>query len=212
MKIRSTNGVLSCLLAALVAVSVGGSAAQAEPISFKEARKALPRANAKAVITFDETLVPQADRARLETARQSLADVLKTLGEAMPSYGAVAISPSEGLFVEWLNGVGQYHNPAAALAAALAYCDLNRQPDSAPCAVLVEVSPRGASPDDVIAMSSPANAALRGAYRKMDAPKAFAISPSTGNFAFDRGDGSRALEACAAAGQGVTDCKIVVAD
>jgi len=208
MKTRALKGVAALLLAALVA----GGPALSEPISFKEARKALPRAKAKAAITFDESIVPEADRARLETSRQSLADVLNALGKAIPSYGAVAISPTEGLFVEWLNGVGQYHNLPAARAAAVAYCELNRKPESSPCTVLVEVAPKGAAADDVIAMSGLANAALRGAYRKMDAPKAFAISPSTGNFGFDRGDGSQALEACATAGQGVGDCEIVVAD
>ena len=199
-------------LGGLCAVLLAASAAMAEPLSFKEARKALPRANAKPAIAFDETLVPPADRARLENAKQSLGDVLGTLGAAMPSYGAVAISPSEGLFVEWLNGVGQYHNLPAARAAALAYCEANRQAASAPCQVLVEVAPKGAEPQDPIMLSGPANAALRGAYRKLKAPKAFAISKSSGNFGFDRGDGGRALNACASAGQGADDCVIVVAD
>ncbi len=193
-----------------LALLAGG--ALAEPLSFKDARKALPRANAKPAIAFNEAVVPQADRARLENAKQSLGDVLTTLGEAIPHYGAVAISPSEGLFVEWLNGVGQYHSLPAARAAALAYCNANRNSASAPCQVLVEVAPKGAKPGDAITISGPANAALRGAYRKMKSPKAFAISQSTGNFGFDRGDGGRALNACASAGPGANDCIIVVAD
>ena len=199
-------------LVGLCAALLVASAAMAEPLSFKEARKVLPRANAKPAIAFNEALVPPADRARLENAQQSLGDVLGTLGAAMPSYGAVAITPSEGLFVEWLNGVGQFHNLPAARAAALAYCNANRKAESVPCEVLVEVAPKGAASDDAITLSGPANAALRGAYRKLKAPKAFAISQSTGNFGFDRGDGGRALNACASAGQGASDCTIIVAD
>lgn len=207
-----TNRTKIAAMTGLCAALLTASAALAEPISFKEARKVLPRANAKPAVAFNEAIVPQADRARLESAKQSLADVLNTLGEAMPSYGAVAISPSEGLFVEWLNGVGQYHSLPAARAAALAYCNANRQDASAPCEVLVEVAPKGAKPQDAITVSGPANAALRGAYRKMKSPKAFAISQSTGNFGFDRGDGGRAMSACASAGQGADDCVIIVAD
>lgn len=196
---------------ALSAVLMTGGAL-AEPLSFKEARKVLPRANAKPAIAFNEALVPQTDRARLENARQSIGDVLTTLGEAIPAYGAVAISPSEGLFVEWLNGVGQFHSLPAARDAALAYCNANRNAASAPCQVLVEVAPKGAKPGDAITVSGPANAALRGAYRKLKSPKAFAISLSTGNFGFDRGDGGRAINACASAGKGAADCRIIVAD
>ncbi len=186
--------------------------AAAETLSFKEARKALPRANAKASITFDAAAVPAADRAKIEAGGQPLEKLLGQLGASIPAYGALAISPSEGLFVDWLNGAGQFHSIGDARAAALAYCNGKRKGGSAKCVLLVEVMPRGSSEEDVFSLSGPANAALRGAYRKLKSPKAFAISAKTGNFGFDRGDGGRALDACAVAGKGAKDCRIVVVD
>jgi hypothetical protein len=193
-----------------VAAALLCAPAMAEPLSYSEARKLLPRANAKAAIGVEASLVPETDRARLEGARQSIDDVLASLGAALPAYGALAISPSEGLFVEWLNGTGQHHSVQAAHRAALDYCNAKRKRSSAPCQIVVQVTPRGAKPGAALSLSGPAIAAFRGAYRKLNAPKAFAISPSTGSFGFDRGDGGRALEACARAG--ARDCKIVVAD
>ena len=197
------------LLACLAAFSLP---AAAESLSYKEARKLLPRANAKAVVSINEAPVPQSDRAQLEGARQKLSDVLEALGDALPLYGALAISPSEGLFVDWLNGVGQHHSAEAARAAALAYCNGKRRQGSAPCVVVVDASPKGAKAGAALSLSPVANAALRGEYRKLTSPKAFAISEKTGNFGFDRGDGGRAVAACAAAGQGARDCRVVVAD
>ena len=196
-------------LACMAAMSLP---AAAETLTFKEARKALPRANAKSSITFDVSIVSDEVRARVEAGGQPLEKLLGQLGASIPAYGALAISPSEGLFVDWLNGAGRFHSIADARAAALAYCNDNRKSGSDTCALLVEVTPKGSSEEDAFSLSGPANKALRGPYRKMKAPKAFAISAKTGNFGFDRGDGGRALEACASAGDGAGDCKIVVAD
>lgn len=201
MKLMTT---LACMAALILPAS-------AETLTFKEARKALPRAKAKASITYDVDIVPAADRAKLEVGKQTVEALLGQLGASIPAYGALAISPSEGLFVEWLNGAGQFHSIEDARAAALAYCNKNRKGSSAKCAVLVEVTPKGAK-EGAFSLSGPANAALRGPYRKMKSPKAFAISAKTGNFGFDRGDGGRALDACGAAGDGATDCRVVVAD
>lgn len=197
------------ILACLAAMSLP---ALGESLSFKEARQQLPRANAKAQIAVNEAPVPASDREQLEGARQKLSDVLMSLGGALPQYGALAISPSEGLFVDWLNGAGQHHSLAAARAAALRYCNAKRRRSSAGCKIVVEVSPRGAKAGTKLSLSQPANAALRTEYRKLKSPKSFAISEKTGNFGFDRGDGSRAVAACARAGQGASDCKVVVAD
>ncbi|MEM9583961.1 MAG: 5-aminolevulic acid synthase [Pseudomonadota bacterium] len=188
------------------------SSALAEPLSFKEARKALPRANAKPVVEMFQANIPETDKARLGGTDKSVEKLLRTLGTTVPAYGAVAISPSEGLFVEWLNGAGQFHSLAAARAAALDYCDSNRKRGSAPCEIVVLVTPKGAKADAALTLSGPANAALRKDYRKLQAPKAFAISEKTGNFGFARGDGGRALSRCEAGGQGASDCKIVVSD
>lgn len=198
------------ILTISILVALLAAPATAQTLSFSDARKALPRANAKAAVGVEARFVPASDKERLEKASQSIDDVLASLGAALPAYGALAISPSEGLFVEWLNGVGQHHSLQAAREAALLYCNANRKSSSAPCQIVVQVTPQGAKPDAALSLSGPANAALRDGYRKLKAPKAFAISPSTGSFGFDRGDGGRALDACGRAG--ARDCTIVVAD
>ncbi len=53
-------------------------------------------------------------------------------------------------------------------------------------------------------------------YRKGKGPKAFAISPDTGAYAFGKGEGAdvTALTACntEAKAKGATDCDVVIAD
>ncbi len=197
-----------CLAGVILSLSTGLSVA--EPLSFNDARKLLPRANAKPVIATFPDVVSAADAAQLTKARQSVEDVLTSLGQAMPAYGAMAISPDEGLFVDWLNGAGGFHSTASARAAAITQCNEAKKDASADCMVIVEVAPKGAS--ETFSLSPEANAVFRKDYRKMDAPKAFATSASTGHFGFDRGDGGRALDACERASDNAGDCKIVVQD
>ena len=179
---------MKSLICLAVALSFGVSGAFAESLSFNEAKRALPRATAKPVVTTYADRVPEADKAKLTGANQSLDDVLGVLGGALENYGAVAISPSEGLFVEWLNGVSQFHSTATARAAALAYCNGQKKSASAPCVVIAETAP------------------------KLAKPRAFAISDATGNFGMARGDGGRAMDACEKAAKGASDCRIVIAD
>lgn len=184
--------------------------AMAEPLSFGEARKALPSAGKRVNLETYPDRVPEGDAAKFEAAGMSLKDVFEGIGATLEGYGAVAISPDEGLVVEWLSGVSQFHSLDAARAAAISYCNDKKEASSANCVIVAEVSPRGAKDGAVLTLSQSANAALRKGYRKLDAPKAFAISPSQGAFGFDRGDGSQALAACARSG--ATDCAIVIAD
>jgi len=182
----------------------------AEPLTFKEARKALPGAGKRVSVETYPDRVPASDIAKLEGVGLSLKETFKQIGASLEGYGAVAISPDEGLVVPWIQGVGQHHSLQAARTAALNYCNEQKAAASADCVIVVEASPKGAKEDAPLSLSASANAALRKGYRKMDAPKAFAISPTTGAFGFDRGDGGRALAACKRGG--ATDCKIVVAD
>lgn len=184
----------------------------AEPLSFKEARKILPRANGKVELVSFPEVVPAKDMAALAAANMKSDDVFKAIGASLEGYGAVAISPDEGLLVEWISGVSQHHSIQAARDAALSYCNSKKNEDSADCEVIVEVAPKGAKVDDALTLSLAANSALRGPFRKMEKPRAFAISPSTGDFGMDRGDGTRAIANCAAAANSATDCVVVVAD
>lgn len=178
-----------------------GTSAIAEPLSFKEARKMLP--NGKRV---DGQVI------EFEFLDEKAKAILKTLIASVPYYGALAVSPDEGLFVEWLQAAGQHHSIDAARASALSHCEANRKPSSAACVVVLEVSPKGARDGASLSLSADGYTAFRGAYRKLKAPKAFAISESQGTFGFAKGDGLRALDACKSSGAGARDCKIVIAD
>ena len=185
-----------------VCLSAMALPAASESLSFKEARKALP--NGKrivAALTEDAGFLAEKEQG-----------IVKQLEANIPFYGALALTPSEGLYVDWLNAAGQHHSIEAARAAALAHCEANRKPSSEPCVVVYEVAPRGAKADAPLSLSAEANAALRKDYRKLRAPKGFAISKSKGTFGFAAGDGARALDACAKSGEGASDCEIVVAD
>ena len=186
------------LALALIGVAGGGAA---DSLSFKEARKVLPRGGRTVTALPDTTFLDDKQQA-----------ILRALTDSIPYYGALAISPDEGLFVEWLNAAGQHHSIMAARAAALRYCEANRKKESAECVVVLEVSPKGADPDAPLSLSADAADALRGDYRKLKSPKAFAISTNLGTFGFARGDGGRALDTCSKMGSGAKDCRVVVAD
>lgn len=191
---------LRCSMAALLVFGLALPAA-GESLSFKDARKALPKGNRTVATLTDTSFLAEKEQA-----------IVKSLESNIPYYGALALTPSEGLYVEWLNATGQHHSMEAARAAALAHCEGNRKKSSNPCVVVFEVAPRGAKEGAALSLSAEANAALRGDYRKLKAPKGFAISKTEGTFGFAAGDGARALDACAKAGEGARDCEIVVAD
>lgn len=191
---------LRCGMAALVVIGLALPAAS-ESLSFKEARKAVPK-GARTVATLMDTSF-------LEEKEQA---IVKSLEANIPYYGALALTPSEGLYVEWLNAAAQHHSIEAARTAALSHCEANRRAASEPCVVVFEVAPRGVKDDAPLSLSAEATTALRGDYRKLKAPKGFAISKTKGTFGFAAGDGARALDGCAKAGAGASDCEIVVAD
>lgn len=195
--------MFSILRTSLAAFAVFALAlpATSESLSFKEARKALPKGNRVVATLPDTSFLGEKDLA-----------IVKSLESNIPYYGALALSPTEGLYVEWLNASGQHHSIEAARSAALAHCEANRKPASDACVVVLEVAPKGAKPDAPLSLSAEANSALRGEYRKLKAPKGFAVSKSKGTFGFAKGDGARALDACAKSGDGASDCEIVVAD
>jgi hypothetical protein len=198
------------ILSALVGV-FAATQLVADPISYKEARKILPKANGKFDLVSYPDAVPEKDLATLAAAKMKSKDVFNAIGASLEGYGAVAISPDEGLLVEWISGVSQHHSLDAARAAAIDYCNGKKKAESADCEIIVEISPKGAK-EGALTLSASAIAAVRGAYRKLDKPRAFAISPSTGDFGMDRGDGGRALDNCASAANKAKDCIVVIAD
>lgn len=201
----------SLILAAIVGM-FGATQLLAEPFSSREALRILPKARGEVTLATYPNRMPQKDLAQLEAAKLKLKDVFAAVGASLAGYGAVAISPDEGLLVDWISGVSEHHSAAAAQKGALDYCNAKKKKSSAACVILVEVAPKRAKASAALTLSESANAALRGPYRKLKKPKAFAISPSSGDFGFETGKAARALAACGAAQNKSGDCKVVIVD
>lgn len=155
---------------------------------------------------------PDVALADLDFLDAATARALEQYARQLPYYAAIAVSPGEPAANRVSPGAVNYHSPEAASRAALAACNAQRTTGAA-CVIVAQTRPRGYEPGR-LTMSIRATEALRGDFRRLDAPKAFAISPATGQFAFARGDGARALARCnaAAAEQGERDCAVVVAE
>jgi hypothetical protein len=140
-------------------------------------------------------------------------DQAKILGEVakdQPYYGAIAVSPDEGLMSEATIAAANYHNIEAASVAALAGCDAARK-GAQPCVVVALVRPQGweARP---LQLSADATLAFNKDYAGKNA--ALAVSTGTGTWGMAKGENAAdaAVAACAAKLTGPNDCKVVVAD
>ena len=173
--------------------------AQAEPITSSEARKVLFRDKGRTGVVNDHSFIGQTERAALE----------QYAGQ-FDYYAAMAVSPGDPAESGSAVALANFHSLDAAEAAALAGCEARRQ-TGRECVIVATVAPRkyDARP---LTLSVEATVAVRGDYRKLDAPKAFAVSPSTGAWAFARGDGARALAQCSAKAGEANDCRVVIAD
>ncbi len=178
------------LLAGLMALP-----AMAEPLTEKAARKVLFAPKGAAVEMMAGSGLSEQDQA-----------VLALVAAQQPYYGAIAISPDEGMMSEATVAAANYHDTAAAEAAALAECDAKKTGGAA-CVIAALIRPEGyeARP---LQLSVDATTALRGDYPGKGG--ALAISGLTGAWGIGQG-ADAALSACAAK-TGATDCIVVVQD
>ena len=139
------------------------------------------------------------------------ADILKQVGAAQPYYGAIAVSPDEGIMVEATVAAANHHSTDAASAQALAACDAKRK-GAKPCVIVALIRPEGWVPQ-AFQLSSGATADFAD-YLKVRRDKAFAVSPSTGLWgqAKGRDAAAKAVADCAAKGSKPADCAIIVQD
>ena len=128
------------------------------------------------------------------------AELLKTVGVSQPYYGAIAVSPDEGIMVKATVAAANYHTTEAASAAALKGCNAARQ-GARQCEVVALIRPRGWQPHPV-QLSAAATEDFEANYRGRGA-KAFAISTVTG----DWGLGTSAAEATQKCG---ANCRILM--
>lgn len=186
------------ILAAILAVGVV-QAAGAEVLTGKATKKLLYSSDALAVQVMKQAF--------LTTDQEQ---ILGSVATQQPYYGAIAVSPDEGLMSEATIAAADYHSVEAATVAALAGCDAARKAETA-CVIVAVVRPEGweARP---IQLSSTATAAFRKDYAGKGG--ALAVSAGTGAWAMAEGAnaGETAIAACAAKLTGQNDCTVVVAD
>ncbi|PRY26510.1 hypothetical protein CLV78_101608 [Aliiruegeria haliotis] len=142
----------------------------------------------------------------------AVAKAIKKAASQIPYYGAIAVSPGEPVSSNLMSTMANYHSAEAAQQAALANCN-SRRTVGKPCVVIATITPKRFKPRG-LTMSVEATKAFGKDYRRLKSPKGMAISPSTGVFGYDRGDGGRAVSRCnaAAAAKGAQDCRLVISD
>lgn len=177
--------------------------ALAEPVDEKTAQKELFSERGRIVTISDVGFLGKTEK-----------DALDKFAKSLAYYAAMAVSEGDPV----ANGSGvalaNFHSPAAAEKAALAACNARRTVGK-PCIIIARTYPRNFKVRD-LSLSVEATTAFKKEYRRASAPKAMAISDSTGQFGIERGDGGRAIAACNAkaskAPGGSADCRVVIQD
>ena len=129
-----------------------------------------------------------------------------------PYYAAMAVSPGDPPTTGSAVAEANHHSVEAAQRAALAACNARRTTGQ-DCVIVATVVPRRYRAR-AFTLSTSATDTMKSRYRQLKAPKALAVSPSTGAYGYARGDGARALEVCNEQAQerGARDCQIAVMD
>lgn len=139
----------------------------------------------------------------VDTLPENEAGALTQVAKAQPYYGAVAISPDEGLMSEATMAAVDHHTVDAASAAALAVCNAKKK-GAADCVVAAVIRPEGweARPLQLSSSATSDFANYSGAL---------AISAATGSWGIGN-SAEEAVAACAAKQQAATDCAVAIAD
>ncbi|MFV2052530.1 5-aminolevulic acid synthase [Aliiroseovarius sp. YM-037] len=200
----------SMVVAVVCLVGLMAQAAGAQVVNESTARSALFAPRGLDVRFVNTERLSENDRALLPALEREM-----ERSDQVFYYGATALAPDEGFMSNTNQIAANHHSLAAAEAAALAACNAARQ-SSTPCVVVGHIIPRKYEPGRAIQLGQAATADFRRNYRRGRGPKAFAISPSTGQWGIGKGDGAAeaALSACTnQRGQGgATDCNIIIND
>ena len=132
-------------------------------------------------------------------------NAVKSVLAAQPYYGAMAMSPDEGLMSESTVATANFHSVAAAGAAAVAQCN-EKKTGATPCIVVAVVQPKGWKAR-ALQLSSEATAGLKSGYPEIGG--ALAVSTVTGVWGMGQ-TAEAALGACAATAAKPKDCAVVV--
>lgn len=182
----------------LVLGMAAATAGAAQPVDGRSARDALfsPRGSSVAIV---RGVLPE-----------DQAELLAGVAAGQAYYGAIAVSPDEGLMVEATVAAVNHHSVEAAATAAVRDCNA-RKKGRADCVVAALIRPRGWEEGRALALSAMATEAFRSDYGRSGA-RALAVSPSTGAFGLGKGEGAAEAALAACAEGGATDCAVAVAD
>ncbi len=133
----------------------------------------------------------------------------RKMGQGVRYYTSIAYAPDEGLVSETLQGAVNFHSPAAADAAAIAACNAVRRGGKR-CVLAARVVPENYE-RRTLTLSVEATSAFETQYRRAQAPKAFAISPTSGAWGIGKSDAA-AVANCAEKRKNTRDCKVVIRD
>ncbi|WP_128253637.1 DUF4189 domain-containing protein [Falsirhodobacter deserti] len=176
----------------LIAATFAATTATAQTMTLNDVRGML-YPNAKGAVEILPKDYLPADQAAL----------LQQVGAQQAYYGAIAISPDEGIMVEATVAAANYHNTETASAAALRDCNARRKA-ARECEVVGFIRPAGWKSQPV-QLSQTATEAFIDDFRG-NQPKAFAISPNSGDWGLAKGDNA-ADEAVAQCGAG---CQVLI--
>lgn len=168
--------------------------AQAEAVTGKAAGK-LVFAEAKAEVKLLENV---------DLPKEQLKAVKSVLA-AQPYYGAMAMSPDEGLMSESTVATANFHSTEAAAAAAVAQCNAKKT-GATPCVLVAVVQPKGWKAR-ALQLSSEATAGFMAGYPAVGG--ALAISTATGVWGMGQ-NAEAALGACAETPAKPKDCAVVI--
>lgn len=191
----------------VMALAIAAPAAAQEVVDARAAQRQLFNAARAELIVQPQPGVHAGLMALLADRRQVEGFIAQ-----IPYYGAIAVSPDEGMVESAIVSVGNYHSAASAVAAALKICNAQRKAGTSPCVSVAEIRPRGWEAR-ALQLSAGATAIFRRDYRRSQGARAFAASPSSGGYAIGRGPAAEAeaIASCNAAGS-VSDCRIAIKD
>lgn len=186
-------------LAIMVAIGLlAGEAALADPVTGKTAQGQL----------FDPAK-PEVVMAPANVLSAKDQKLLQSVLVGQPYFGAIAVSPDEGLASEATVAAANHHTAEAATRAALDACESKRK-GKRPCAIVGTIRPEGWKPQ-ALSLSSDATKGFRETYGSRG-PRALAISPSTGRWGLGKGEGAGKSALAECAKSGAADCILAVAD
>ena len=178
--------------------------AHAEVLNERDARRALFSAKGHAV-----QVAPGLTELQQKIATEIIPLMAQQLRQPVRYYAAIAYSPDDGMVHDSLQAAMNFHTPGAADAAAIAACNRLRSRGNKQCEVAARVVPRKFK-TRALTLSIDATVGFERQYRRASAPKAFAISKTSGSWGMGRDDQS-AIKSCES-GAAPGDCEIVIRD